>query len=140
MLRFVPENLSQAINPWSWWLNATGNSASLINISNYKSGNPDLEQKIVRDIAGYGMQLGAIEDVLEILISFLPNNTLDLNQQKKIEKFLEMISRIKAEKRRSLEAQLSPVGLDKLIDEIQTLKLTNPEQYREIIEKLKKVL
>lgn len=57
--QLAPASLSQTINPWSF---------SLIQITKQmKSTNPAIEYKIVKDVAGYGSQLGTIMDFLGVL-------------------------------------------------------------------------
>ncbi len=58
-IQLAPNSLSQTINPWSF---------SLFQITQQmKSSNPAAEYKIVKDVAGYGSQLGTIMDFLTVL-------------------------------------------------------------------------
>ena len=139
---FVPESLSQAINPWSLWLegSANQNQNGFINVTNYKSGNPKLEQKIVNEVAGYGMQLGIIEDMLEMMIGFLPKSKLTAEQQKTIECFQSMITDIKAHKEKSALDELGSNGIDGIISALETLKQSDPEAYGAAVKKLNRIL
>ncbi len=139
---FVPENLDQAINPWSWWFesSANQNQNGFINVTNYKSSNPQLEHKIVNEVAGYGMQLGIIEDMLEMMIDFLPKSKLTDEQKKTIERFQSMISEIKAHKEKSALDELGSNGIDGIISALETLKISDPDAYETAVRRLNEVL
>ena len=67
----------QAINPMSFM-------TSLISINPGRTTNPELEQRIVNDVASYGRQIGRISDALEVLISRIENpNPPPLTQDEK---------------------------------------------------------
>lgn len=139
-MAFTPENLAQAINPWSWWLNQSDNTNGFINVTNYKSGNPKLEQKIVGEVAGYGMQLGVVEDTIEMMMAFLPEHKITNAQRKTIEKFKNMVAEIKAAKEKALLEQMSAGGIEKFIDGLEELKKDRPELYARVSARLRQVL
>ena len=56
--RLAPNRLSQSILPWSF---------SAFQFTNEIQGNPEVEYKILTQVAGYGSQLGTIMDFLEII-------------------------------------------------------------------------
>ena len=56
--QLVPTKLFQEINPWSF---------SLIQFTREIKGSPEMESKILTDVAGYGSQLGTMMDFLDIL-------------------------------------------------------------------------
>lgn len=136
---FAPRSLSQAINPWSWWLDASDNHLSLLTI-NHKSGNPKLEQKIVSEVAGYGMQIDLIEEVLSILVASVPKTAFNRQQRETIAAFEEMMERIRATKQQEADASLSPGGVEKLVDQLGTLKRDHPQQYESIRARLRDAL
>ncbi|MGH1455936.1 MAG: hypothetical protein ACRBDI_04070 [Alphaproteobacteria bacterium] len=139
---FAPENLAQAINPWSWWLegNANENQNGFINITNYKSGNPKLEQKIVSETAGYGMQLGIIEDMLEVMIDFIPKGKVKPEQEKVILQFQEMTKAIRSQKEKDLLERFSAGSIEDLVGRLDRLKKDDPVLYEKISKKLKSAL
>lgn len=141
----APENLAQAINPWSWWFegnaNQNGNQNGFINITtSYKAKNPKLESRIVNEVAGYGMQLGIIEDLLEVMIGFLPKSQLTPEQQKTIEKFKDMTAKIRAEKDNALLEQYAGGGADRMVEDLQELKRKNPALYENVSARLRSIL
>lgn len=136
-MKFVPENLAQAINPWSWWLNASDNTNALININNIKSGNPKLEQKIVTEVAGYGMQLGVIEDMLDMMIGFLPKSQLTEEQKKIIERFKVMREDIRVHKEQDLLESFSVSSVDAFLGKLEQIRDSEPALYRTVKDRLK---
>lgn len=141
---FVPENLAQAINPWSWWIegsaNENQNQNGFINITNYKSGNPKLEQKIISETAGYGMQLSVIEDMIEMMIDFIPRSKISDGHQKTIQCFKDMVHEIHLQKEKDLLERFSAGSVDDLIDRLDRLKKDDPALYARVSDKLKSVL
>jgi hypothetical protein len=62
----APEQLWQAINPWTF--NSQGAQFGLINIDMGQTAHPETEQRILDEVGSYGRQLGRIGDALEVLI------------------------------------------------------------------------
>lgn len=137
-----PENLAQAINPWSWWFegNANQNQNGFINVTHYKSANPKLEQKIISETAGYGMQLGVIEEMVEVMIDFIPKGKVKPEHESKIAQFKEMMTAIRAQKEQDFVEQFSANSVDDLIERLDQLKQDDPELYKNVAKKLKSVL
>ncbi|WP_417317215.1 hypothetical protein [Emcibacter sp.] len=140
MTYFAPDNLSQAINPWSWMFKSTDNTTGFININTYKSGNPGLEHKIVHEVAGYGMQLSTIEAVLEIMLQLMPEKELNREQQGKMDDFKAMMEAIRAHKEKSLLEEFSPGGVEELVHRLAHLEEQDPGLYEKVAERLKKIL
>src|SRR5947208_16855125 len=70
-------NLTQSINPWTWFFNPVGSQVGLVNIELGQSSNPAIEEEVLSDIASYGKQLGRIEDALLVLFAhFHPERPL----------------------------------------------------------------
>ena len=139
---FAPENLAQAINPWSWWFgaNASDNQNSLINVTTYKSGNPRLEHKIIHEVAGYGMQLGLIEEMIELLLAVAPDHQLSAQQKKAIKRFEEMRKKIAAQKEQELLSSFSVSSLADFTEKLSHLKESNPKLYARVSAALKEAI
>jgi hypothetical protein len=58
----------QSINPFTALLSPIGSQFGLININVGQSSDPSVEADVLTDVAGYGKQLGRIEDVLTVLL------------------------------------------------------------------------
>jgi hypothetical protein len=99
-------DVSQTINPWTWFLKAVGSQFGLININLGKSSDPELEQQILEEVGTYGRQLGQLGDALEVLINHVKLEDLKPQEQQAIAAFryqLEGVARLKA-KRRALSS------------------------------------
>ena len=93
-------NLSQAINPWTWTYDWADSQIGLVNIDLGRSSAPEVEHKILDDVASYGKQLGRMADVVQILLEKADRSSL--TKQEKIaicdfECMLREIERAKAE-------------------------------------------
>ncbi len=62
----APQELWQAINPWSFY--QEGAQLGLVNINLGQTRHPEIEQEILDEVGSYGKQLGRIGDALEVLI------------------------------------------------------------------------
>ena len=69
-------DVTQAINPWAWFLRWAGNQIGLVNINLGKSSDPDTEQRILDEVGSYGKQLGRIGDALGVLIQHIKLDNL----------------------------------------------------------------
>lgn len=123
-------DVSQWINPMTSWF--TGNTSSLVSV-NYASSNPDMEAKIVRDVASYGRQLGKMMETLEILTR-LPQVTAALDEKQKaaMDDFNTLAREICEAKEKMLMDELSPFSLRSLLNQIKELEESNPELYTKV--------
>ena len=64
-------SVTQTINPWTFYLMATGNDLSLLTVNVGTSSNPDIEKDVLSNVASYGKQLGRIGDALVVLLEEL---------------------------------------------------------------------
>lgn len=89
----APANLWQDIlRNWSF---------SIFNITNQMRGNPELETKIVKGVAGYGSQLGTIMDFLEVLArNGSVKEIKDIDDRFKVFRFVDLLDRINTAKGR----------------------------------------
>jgi hypothetical protein len=131
-------DVSQWINPMTSWF--TGNSSSLVSV-NYASSNPKVEEKIVRDVAGYGRQLGKISAVLEVLVD-LPDikKQLKPEQQTVIDAFCDMAQAICEAKEHWVLEQMTPTNLRLMLREINALKTTNPDLHKTLLSEVQETL
>lgn len=138
----APQRLEQAINPWSWMFhtNTSDNQNGFINITTYKSNDPQLEYRITHEAAGYGMQLNAIEQALSVVLDTLPLADMTNEQQQHIKAFRQMMSDIQHEKDNAAKERFSPKHLANFIQDLQALKQQNPENYQDVVAKIKEAL
>jgi hypothetical protein len=62
----APDQLWQAINPWSFY--QQGAQLGFVNINLGQTAHPEIERKLLDEVGSYGRQLGRIGDALEVLI------------------------------------------------------------------------
>lgn len=65
-LKLAPDQLWQAINPWSFY--NQGAQFGFINVNLGATSRPDIEQAVLDEVGSYGRQLGRIGDALEVLV------------------------------------------------------------------------
>ena len=94
-------DVSQTINPWTWFFKSVGSQFGLININLGKSSDPELEQQILNDVGTYGRQLGQIGDALAVLLNHVELDRLEPAEKQAIAAFryqLDEIARLKAKR------------------------------------------
>ena len=97
-------DVTQSINPWTWFIKSVGNQFGFININLGKSADPELEQQILDEVGTYGRQLGQMGDALNVLLNRLQPGSLDPDEQQAVDAFrlhLAQISQLKARRPRS---------------------------------------
>jgi hypothetical protein len=99
-LRLAPENLWQAINPWSFAF--TGDQLGLINISIGETKHPEVEREILDEVGSYGRQLGHIGDALEVLIDHFDQSPLGQPEKDALAILKGELAEIRKVKRREL--------------------------------------
>jgi hypothetical protein len=70
--------------PWTWplggdvtqwirtsWIKSLSDQTGFININNVRAGDPELERRIIEDVASYGRQLGRMMEALDVVIGHL---------------------------------------------------------------------
>ena len=96
-------NVTQSINPWTWFFNPVGSQVGLVNIELGQSSNPAIEEEVLSDVASYGKQLGRIEDALLVLFAhFRPERPLTANEDAAIAALKAMAEEIAAVKAKHL--------------------------------------
>jgi len=95
--------------------------AGFININNIESSNPELEEKIVKEIAGYGRQLGRIMDVMKIILAKGALTNLDDSEEKAVAALKELIENIEKKKLQANLAAITPQNVDEAIEVLSML-------------------
>lgn len=75
----APEQLWQAINPWTFY--QQGSQIGFINIDLGSTPAPETEQVILDEVGSYGRQIGRIGDALEVLLKHVPLENLSREEQ-----------------------------------------------------------
>ena len=99
-------NVTQTINPWTFFFNPMGNQLGLININLGTSSNPAVEEQVLSDVASYGKQLGRIEDAMMVLLAhFRPERELTPAEAKALRDLTRMMEDIADIKQRHSTAK-----------------------------------
>ena len=130
-------DVSQVINPWSWFQNSMG-QFGYININQTVSSNRSMEREIVEKVAGYGKQLGRVSEALAVLIAKMPLSKLDEKEKKAFKDFQDMEHAIGVVK--AGYGAPTRENIDHLIAGIRFLKEQDKDAYKEITDKLRKEL
>jgi hypothetical protein len=97
-LSLAPQNLMQAINPWTF--DNQGAQIGLFNINFGQTAAPQTELAVLEEVGSYGKQLGRIGDVLELLIARVPRDGLSDVELETIKIFEGQLAEIRKVKRR----------------------------------------
>ncbi|MBY5774824.1 hypothetical protein HFN63_32860 [Rhizobium leguminosarum] len=74
----APEQLWQAINPWTFY--QQGAQFGFINIDLGSTPAPHTEQTILDEVGSYGRQIGRLGDALEVLLRHVPLENLSKDE------------------------------------------------------------
>ncbi len=133
------EPLSGAVTlPWTWWVRSLG-QFGFININETKSGDTQLEQTIVRDVASYGRQLGQISDALATLLRHTEHVGWSDDDEKTLKKFTDMLDQIDALKQRD-SAKAQTAQIDRLVEAVEDLKRTDAPTFTALAKRLRSVV
>jgi hypothetical protein len=130
-------DVTQAINPWTWWLRMMS-QIGFININMTESSDPGMERQIVENVAGYGKQLGRVVEVLNALLAHTATVEWSAIQRKALGDFLAMAKEIDAVKGDYIAP--TTANVDRFLDGIRHLRETDETQYGKVLERLRKEL
>jgi len=130
-------DVTQAINPWTWWLRLMS-QVGFININMTKSSDPEMERRITENVAGYGKQLGRVIEALDALLVNSATAGWSADQKKALLNFFEMAKDIAAVKGDYIAP--TKVNVDRFLEGIRQLKETDEKEYGEVVERLRKEL
>jgi hypothetical protein len=130
-------DVTQAINPWTWWLRLMS-QVGFININLTKSSDPEMERRITENVAGYGKQLGRVIEVLDALLVNSATTGWSADQKKALLDFFEMAKEIAAVKGDYIVP--TKVNVDRFLEGIRHLKEKDEKEYGEVVERLRKEL
>ena len=94
----APDQLWQAINPWSFY--NQGAQLGFVNINLGQTAHPEIEQKLLDEVGSYGRQLGRIGDALEVLIDHAKLKDLSQAEADAIDILKGQLAEVRKVKRR----------------------------------------
>jgi hypothetical protein len=106
----------------------------LINITTTRAGDPDLERRIVEQVASYGRQLGWVLEAVDALVRAQRGETLDVDD----ERALDQLGRLRAEVD-ELKRRAAAERVDQLVAHIRLLR-SAPEANAEALASLREAL
>src|SRR5947209_9047815 len=110
---------------------------------NYNAGDVGVENSVLTEVGSYGLQLGRIIDVLDVLVARVPQDELTPQERRVLDEFRALSERVTE----AVAAVKGPRGkdiiladVDRLIDGLQSLERTDPAAHRLLVERLRSAL
>lgn len=129
--------VSQVISPMQWWIRTLSQQTGFININNVRSTDPEMERRIIEDVASYGRQLGRIMEALDVVVRHAPPDALTADEQRALGDFSDLVRRVEAIKDESRPATPTPARVERLIGEVRALEHRDERAYGEIVARLR---
>lgn len=123
--------MSSEFNPFSMFLPLSGNVdqnvvtpwfSPTITTNNF-AGDAGVEERVVKDVASYGTQLGCLN---EIVLALANKKAPSAKAMKQLAKVVEEVEEIKARQSKS--------RLENAVDALDALRRTQPEAYARLIQ------
>ena len=145
-----------ALLPWTWplggdvtqwirttWIKALSDQTGFININNVRAGDPELERRIIEDVASYGRQLGRMMEALDVVIGHLrlgERTDLTADERHALQDFSDLVRQVQALKGDTSPPRLTAAELDRVLDDLQALKHQDPAAFQRIAARLRDVI
>jgi hypothetical protein len=142
--------------PWTWplggdvtqwirtsWIKSLSDQTGFININNVRAGDPEVERRIIEDVASYGRQLGRIMEALDVVIGHLrlgERTDLTADERHALQDFSDLVRQVQMLKGDTSPPRLTVAGLDRMLDDLQALKHQDPPAYQRIAARLGDVI
>ncbi|HEX4103823.1 MAG: hypothetical protein WAN20_17970 [Pseudonocardiaceae bacterium] len=143
---------SQPLTPWQAWLSmfgiraplsgdvseniapSIGGQLGLLNINATRSGDPELEQRIITQVASYGRQLGWLLEAVDVLARRQSRRGLgeaDLHALDQVHTLAEQVT--------ALKEQAALDHIDRIVADVQALT-RDPQANAEAIRRVRQAL
>jgi hypothetical protein len=142
--------------PWTWplggdvtqwirtsWIKSLSDQTGFININNVRAGDPELERRIIEDVASYGRQLGRMMEALDVVIGHLrlaESKDLTADERRALQDFSDLVRQVRALKGDTSPPRLTAAELDRMLDDLQALKHQDLPAYQRIVARLRDVI
>jgi hypothetical protein len=126
----------------TWWIKSLSDQTGFININNVRSGDPEVERRIIEEVASYGRQLGRIMEALDVVIGHLrlgERNDLTADERRALQDFSDLVRQVQALKGDAGPPPLTLADLDRMLDDLQALKHQDPPTYQRMAARLRDV-
>jgi hypothetical protein len=109
----------------------------------YNAEDVDVENTVLREVGSYGMQLGRIIDVLEVLVARLPRDELTPGEHRMVDRFHELSEKVTAAVatvKGPKEKDATLADVERLISSLQSLASSDPAAHLRLVELLRKAI
>ncbi len=130
-------DVSQTINPWAIWLRSANQQLGFITINAQNSGDPEMERRIIEEVASYGRQLGWIIEALEVVTSRLDRDGLTRAEQAALDQLSDLVGRVERVTGKEDTTAVTLGRVDRLIADLHDLQRTDPEGYETVCSRLR---
>jgi hypothetical protein len=142
--------------PWTWplggdvtqwirtsWIKSLSDQTGFININNVRAGDPEVERRIIEDVASYGRQLGRIMEALDVVIGHLrlgERTDLTADERHALQDLSDLVRQVQMLKGDTSPPRLTVAELDRMLDDLQALKHQDRPAYQRIAARLRDVI
>jgi len=142
--------------PWTWplggdvtqwirtsWIKSLSDQTGFININNVRAGDPEVERRIIEDVASYGRQLGRIMEAVDVVIGHLrlgERTDLTADERHALQDFSDLVRQVQMLKGDTSPPRLTVTELDRMLDDLRALKHQDPPAYQRIAARLRDVI
>ncbi len=109
----------------------------------YNAEDVEVENHVLNQVGSYGKQLGKIISVLDVLVARLPQNELTPQEQIALTEFRQLSEQVKdavATIKGPQQKSITQTDVDQLIENLQSLAVSNPTAHRRLVDQLKKAI
>jgi hypothetical protein len=127
----------------TWWIKSLSDQTGFININNVRAGDPEVERRIIEDVASYGRQLGRIMEALDVVIGHLrlgEGKGLTADERRTLQDFSDLVRQVQVLKGGTSPPRLTLAELDRMLDDLQALKHRDPPTYQRMAARLREVV
>ena len=110
---------------------------------NCNTGDVDVENAVLREVGSYGMQLGRILDVIDVLVARLPQDELTPQEHGVLYQFhtlSEKVTTAVASVKGPKEKDTTLSDVDRLISGLQSLERSDPAAHRLLVDRLQNAI
>jgi hypothetical protein len=142
--------------PWTWplggdvtqwirttWIKSLSDQTGFININNVRAGDPEVERRIIEDVASYGRQLGRMMEALDVVIGQLrlgERTDLTAAERHALQDFSDLVRQVQLLKGDPSPPRLTVAELDRMLDDLQALKQQDPPAYQRLAARLQDII
>jgi hypothetical protein len=113
---------------------AVSSQLGFINIHQTRSKDPDLEQRIITEVASYGRQLGRLMEAVDVLVQRVDRTSLSAEDRDALDDLHELAEEIEALKQRTAVERV-----DRIVSDVRELA-KDPDANRDALRRVRDAL